>query len=517
MTAAELMLLVAKANGVEICFANAGTTELPIVAALDKLSGIRPVLGLFEGVCTGAADGYARITGQPAMTLLHLGPGLGNGIANLHNARRARMPVLNIVGEHASWHVPFDAPLTMDIEKLAQTVSRWVGKVKKPGETAEKTVKAILEAKKGGVATLICPADHMGAEVEDGEIPDLVFPSSPVNEDLIEEAARLLTTGRKMALLLGGDALRERGLKAAARIRAKTNCDLLSVTFPAVMDRGAHLPELVRIPYFPRHARKALAPYDAFLLVGTDAPVTFFGYPGEESMLLRKDQDFLRIDDPEVHAAAVALEALADAIAAPGEKSALESLSRPVSIPAPPRGELNVQSMSEAIAALQPEGVVVVEEGLMSGYYYHLLSPSLPPHTVMTLTGGSIGWGLPCALGVALGCPDRPVILLEADGSAMYTVQALWSMAREDVHVITIICNNNRYSTIGYEYKVAYGTRPGAAGQALIDLAPPAIDWVGLGRSLGVKASYAKEAEEFAFALKRALNEPGPHVIEVRL
>lgn len=517
MTQAELLLRAAMKGGVKVCFANAGTTEIPLVVALDKVNEIRPILCLFEGVCTGAADGYARMTGKPAMNLLHLGPGLANGIANLHNARRAQMPVLNIVGEHASWHLPYDAPLTMEIDKLAEPVSRWVGRINEPREVARKTMEAISEAMKGGVATLICPTDHMMAEAEKEEIPPLEMPVIPVEKERMEKAERILASGKKVALILGGDALKERGQVAAARVKVKTGCDLLSVTFPPVMDRGAHLPELTRIPYFPRQARKALAPYDAFILAGTDALVTFFGYPGETSLLFRPEQEFVRIDAPGVNGAAVALEALADYLGAPGELQALRDLSRPVNPPAMPRGKLNAQTLSEAIAHLQPEGTVVIEEGLMSGYYYHLLSPSLSPHVVMTLTGGSIGWGLPCALGAALGAPERQVILIEADGSAMYTVQALWSLAREGVKVVTIICNNAKYSTIGYEYKVATGIHPGPAGKALIDLTPPAIDWVNMSRALGVDAERVEDTDGLIEVLKRALAASGPYLIEARI
>ncbi|MCX7982000.1 MAG: acetolactate synthase large subunit [Syntrophales bacterium] len=517
MTQAELLLQVAAKGGVRVCFANAGTTELALVAAMDKVQEIKPVLCLFEGVCTGAADGYARITGNPAMTLLHLGPGLANGIANLHNARRARMPVFNIVGEHASWHIKHDAPLTMEIEKLAQTVSRWVGRVEAGEGITGKTQQALLEAMKGGVATLICPADYMEKEAEERDIPPLTCTRPRVERDAIEEAVRRLESGQKIAMILGENALREKGLRAAVRIKAKTGCELLSVTFPPVMERGAHLPELIRLPYFPRHARKTLAPYEGFILAGTNPPVTFFGYSGEESLLLRPDQDFVRIDVPETNTAVEALEALAEALEAPGAEEATRKFARSLSVPPLPQGRINVQTMSEVIAALQPEGTVVIEEGLMSGYHYHLLSPGLPPHVVMTLTGGSIGWGLPCALGVALGAPERQVILIEADGSAMYTIQALWSMAREGANVTTIICNNGKYSTIGYEYKMATGVHPGPAGKALIDLTPPVIDWVYLSRSMGVDACRVEYTDEFARALKGAFEEPGPHLVEVRL
>lgn len=517
MTVAELMLLTAARGGVEICFANAGTTEIPIVASLERVTEIRAVLGLFEGVCTAAADGYARLAGRPAMTLLHLGPGLANGVANLHNARRGNVPVINVVGEHASWHVANDPPLAMDIASLAGTISGWVRRVGGADTVVKDMGEALREAGKGQVVTLICPADYMGAPVTAREIPEVTFSSVTIDDGVIEKAAHGLREHSRTALILGGDALRSPGLKAAARIKVATGCDLLSVTFPPVLDAGAHLPELIRIPYFPKYASKVLAPYEYVILAGTGAPVTFFGYPGVPGQLLREDQGYIRIDSSIVPAAAAALEALADVLAAPPHGEALTTLQRPLAVPDPPTGVIDAQTLARAIAAVQPAEAIIVEEALMSGYYYHVLSPHLRPHCLLTLTGGAIGWGMPCALGAALACPERPVIALEADGSAMYTIQALWSQAREGANVTTILCNNRQYSTIGYEYRMFAGAHPGPAVRRLIDLDPPAIDWVSLGRSLGVPAVAVERAEDLVEILRRSVDEPGPHLVEVRL
>lgn len=515
MTGAELMLQTARAGGVDICFANAGTTEIPIVEALDKNREIRVVLGLFEGVCTGAADGYGRLTGRPAMTLLHLGPGLANGIANLHNARRAGTPIFNVVGEHASWHIEADPPLAMDIAALGGTVSPWC-RVISPAKVFEDTKEALEAAMKGQVATLVCPADYMWSEVVQREVSPLNFSPQEPDSQSISLGVSFLRRERKTALIIGGDGLTARGLMAAARIRAAVGCDLLSVTFPPFLDSGVHLPKLNRIPYFPRQARKVLAPYEQFLLVGTEAPVAFFGYRDGVSKLTQVEQECLRLDKGN-RTAAVSLEALADALDAPPLEEALSKERRERLVLSSPMGKIDAQKLAEAIACVQPEGAIVVEEGLMSGFYYHILSPSLPPHSLITLTGGSIGMGMPASLGAALACPDRVVINIEADGSAMYTVQALWSQAREGVNVITIICDNGKYSTIGYEYKVATGATPGPAAKALIDLCPPAIDWVSLGKSMGVPALLVHEAQDLTCALEIALREGGPHLIVAKI
>ncbi|MDQ5987654.1 MAG: Acetolactate synthase large subunit IlvX [Syntrophus sp. SKADARSKE-3] len=385
MTGADILLKTAVAAGVEICFANAGTTELPFVAAMDNMTGIRPVLGLFEGVCTGAADGYGRMLEKPAMNLLHLGPGLANGIANLHNARRARTPILNVVGQHASWHVAADAPLTMDIEALAGTVSGWQQTIRSPGDIATDTTDALIAARYGQIATLIAPCDHLWEAAPDRIIHFPPHEPDAVDPGLIEKGIRLLQNGGKTAVIIGGRALRHRGLKAAALLKAAFGCDLLSVTFPAYVERGAGLTPLARIPYFPQMAVAMLAPYDAVVLVGTDDPVAFFGYKGGKSGFLGENQQRVRIDTNHQDGAAV-LEALADAaeVKAVPDSSA-STVFAPLNIPDLPSGALDADKMCRTIAALQPENAVIVEEGIMSGFTYHSLSANLHPHSVLFL------------------------------------------------------------------------------------------------------------------------------------
>ena len=270
MNGAESLIRTAIAAGVEVCFANPGTTEMPLVAALDSAEGLRAILGLFEGVCTGAADGYGRMAEKPAMTLLHLGPGFANGIANLHNARRARSPIVNLIGDHATWHVGADAPLTSDIVSLATPVSGWVRSVRTAASLADTTAQAIAAAGRapGQVATLIIPADCQWdpAERQATPIGPAALPSA--SSDAIKQAAESIRKGKKVALFLGGTALRARGLKAAARIAAKSGCHLICETFPARLERGAGMPNLDRLPYFPEQAIEMLKAFDAIVLAG---------------------------------------------------------------------------------------------------------------------------------------------------------------------------------------------------------------------------------------------------------
>ena len=516
MNGAEIILKTAKDAGIEICFANAGTTELPIVAAFDSIRGIRPVLGLFEGVCTGAADGYGRMKQKPAMNLLHMGPGLANGIANLHNARRARTPVFNIIGDHASWHLSADAPLTMDIASIARTVSGWQRHSSSVKTLARDTVDAIEASLIGQISTLILPSDHQWSESNDVEISIPKFNFESIDLKIIEEAAKLIRKSRRPALILGGRALRKAGLDAVARIKAKTGCDLFMVTFPAYADRGAGLPALTRIPYFPKHARNMLSEYDAFVMVGTNEPVAFFGYKGGSSFYLSDEQKKLRIDTDRQDTCS-ALLSLAEELDAPTFSGVISPFLAEYKLPEIPFGELNPEKMCAIIAALQPENCIMVEEGLMSAAKYHSFAANIKPHSYITITGGAIGQGMPCSLGAALACPDRQVINIEADGSAMYTLQALWTQARENTDVITLICSNRKYSTLEYEYLQAGYRKLGNNFLSLIQLDNPKIDWVGISRGMNIPAVSVNTSQELVSEMELALGEPGPHLIEVIL
>jgi acetolactate synthase-1/2/3 large subunit len=513
MNGAEALIKTAVDCGIEICFANPGTTELPLVAALDRIAGIKAVLGLFEGVCTGAADGYGRMKGKPAMTLLHLGPGLGNGIANLHNARRARTPLVNVIGEHATWHRPMDPPLAMDIEGLARTVSQWVRTSASSAELPGDMVEAAGVACSGGIASLIVPHDFQAGKC-DTIAPALsatAFDSPDYRE--IEAAAQLLRTKKKTALLLGSRALREQGLAIAARIRRLVGCDLLAETFPAVMEQGNGIAAVRRIPYFPKAAQTMLAEYDGVVLAGAKDPVTFFGYPGVRSRMLRDDQPIAPIGTGKQDLLE-ALAALADSL-----KGGADAPSNSVQANRPPvpAGGLTPANVCQTVAALQPEGAIIVDEGLTTSGNYYALTPGLPPHAILTLTGGAIGYGMPCALGAALACPERPVINFQADGSAMYTVQALWSQTREGLNITTLICSNRSYVTLLVELHRAGVDKLGENAQALTALANPALDWVNCARGLGVPAIAVRDCSGLADALRRSFAEPGPSLIEMIL
>jgi len=513
MNGAELLLKTAMEAGIEVCFTNAGTTEMPLVAAFDLVEKMRPVLGLFEGVCTGAADGYGRMMQKPALVLLHLGPGLGNGIANLHNARRAGTPIVNIIGDHATWHRSADAPLTMDIETLAATVSGWRRTVRNAQNLSQDMADAIAAAMQGQISSLIVPHDCQWTALPDQEVCKPSYLPASADHARIEEAARFLRAARKPLLILGGKALRRKGLIAASRISSATSCSLMSVTFPPYADRGAGLPVITKIPYFPEQAVASLSPYDTIILAGAREPVAFFGYENGTSRLLNPDSRRLQIA-VEGQDEAEALEILAEMLSAPSAETALRDHGAPLARPALPTGTLTAEKACTIVAALQPEGAIIVEEGITSAFSYYQQAANVPPHSFMTITGGAIGWGIPCATGAAIACPDRPVIALQADGSAMYTVQGLWTQAREGLNVTTLLCNNRSYFILQVEMMRA-GQTAGSKSSSLIDLSKPAIDWVQVSRGMGVPAVSVSTAESLAREIRKAFAEPGPHLIDM--
>lgn len=511
-SAATAMLETAANAGVDVCFANPGTTEMPLVGALDAVPRIRAVLGLFEGVCTGAADGYARLTGRPALTLLHLGPGFANGIANLHNARRARSPVVNLIGDHASWHLAADAPLTSDIESLARPVSAWVKRAESPKDLPGDLAEAIRVATgpPGRVASYLLPADFQAAPGGD-PVPVRRDAAPSVAHERIEPlAARLRAAGERGVLLLGGSALRRRGLRAAARVAAATGVRLRAETFPALWERGADVPAVDRLAYFPEQAREDLAQAPVVALAGAVAPVAFFGYPGQASELA-PEGSVAWVASPD-EAVEDALEALADALDArdPGEAGG----AAPDEVPA---GPLDPVRVGGVLARCLPEDAIVVDEAATSALPFYGASKGARPHTVLHLTGGAIGQGLPVATGAALACPGRKVIAFQADGSAAYTLQSLWTQAREGLDVVTLICSNRAYRILQIELARAGIAEPGPQARSLTRLDAPVIDWVALSRGFGVPGQRVETSAELRKALLRALVEPGPQLIEMVL
>ncbi len=511
MNGAESLLRTLLANNIDLCLMNPGTSEMQFVSALDRVPGMRGVLGLFEGVCSGAADGYARMAGKPAATLLHLGPGLGNALANFHNARKAQSPVVNVVGEHSTQHLGHDAPLTADIEGFARPVSGWVRTLERAeamGEAASAAVAAAV-GPPGKVATLIVPADFSWSEAgEPGPCAPALTRGLPSTEN-IREIAATLRSGKPVALLLGGTALQTRGLRAAARLGAATGVKIFANRNAGRMARGGDIPSATRIPYFPEAAQSLLAEFGRLILVESKPPVSFFGYPGLRSTLAPPGCIFHVLASLEQDGAA-ALEWLADEISAPPSVE----IAVPAR-PALPAGEpLTASAIGRALAALVPEGVIFSDETVSCNEQIWPHLASAPAHDHLPVTGGSIGQGLPVALGAALACPGRKVVALEADGSAMYTLQSLWTMARERLDVTIVILANRRYRILDVEMGRTKSGNVGPRADQMLDLTNPTLNWVKLAEGLGVQASQAASADEFIKEFRDAMQTRGPKLIE---
>jgi acetolactate synthase-1/2/3 large subunit len=512
---ARALLATLVGAGVDVCFSNPGTSEMHFVAALDDVPEMRGILTLFEGVATGAADGYARVARRPAATLLHLGPGLGNGLANLHNARRARTPLVNIVGDHATHHARFDAPLQSDIASLARPVSGWYRVTAGPDDVGSDAADAVAAAcgPPGVVATLVLPADASWSESAVG--PCLPRPRAApalAPAEALEDAAKALRSGERTALLLGGTAVRARALVAASRISGATDASLLAETFPANLERGAGIPRVDRLGYLAEFAQAQMAGLQHLILVDAKSPVSFFAYPDQSSDLVPPGCTVHTLVRPGEDVPA-ALEALAEAVGADPHGATSASALRPDR----PTGALTSETLAAAIGAAFPENAVVVDEGNTSGLFVSGATAGAPAHDWLTLTGGAIGIGLPAATGAAVAAPDRPVLCLQADGSAMYTLQALWTQAREGLNVTTVLLANRSYAILNMELHRVGADAGGPLSRRLLDLTDPELDFVALARGMWVPGRRVETAEALTAALVESFAEPGPYLIEVPL
>jgi acetolactate synthase I/II/III large subunit len=512
MNGAESLVRTLVGGGVDVCFTNPGTSEMHFVAALDRVEGMRCVLGLFEGVVTGAADGYARMSEKPAATLLHLGPGLANGLANIHNANKASSPMVNIVGDHATYHRKYDAPLTSDIEGLARPSSHWVRTSPDAKSIAGDGAAAIAAARAlpGQIATLILPADTAWNE---GSGPATVSPApapKPVAHEAFVEAARALRSGEPCLILVTGRALRQDGLELAGKIAAKTGARLMAQGSNARTQRGRGRVFLERVPYVVDQATRVLAGLKHIILIGAKMPVAFFAYPEKPSLLAPPDAQghvLARLDDDMIGA----LQALAE------EVDALRTAAPVVNEPPPQKatGPITPEALGASLGALLPENAIVVDEAVTTGRGFFAPTRSAAPHDWLSNMGGSIGLGMPLATGAAVACPDRKVVTLEGDGSAMYTVQALWTQAREGLDVTTLLFANRSYAILRGELANVGAGNPGRKALDMLTLDHPELDFVGLAKGMGVPGARVRDMDEFNRRLAEGIASPGPYLLEV--
>jgi len=512
MNGSESLIKTLVNNGVEVCFTNPGTSEMHFVAALDEVPGMRCVLGLFEGVVSGAADGYARMTGKPAATLLHLGPGLGNALANIHNARKGNVPMINIIGDHATYHLQYDAPLTADIEGLAGPVSHWVHTSQKSEDIAEDTARAVLEAGRDRIASLILPADVSWGDNPHGDVSAVqVPPPAKVSPSKIEQAAAMLRSDAPSIVMIGGREVTADMSVQLSKLGRATGARVCLETFPTRVARGAGTGKLEKLPYLAEQAVEHLKGIENLILLGAKSPVSFFAYPNVPSVLPPENCQQLQLAVPGDDIAGC----LQDLLKALGADD-VEPVLNDMALPALSEGTLDVGALAQSLAALMPENAVVVDDSGTATLACYPATQNAASHDWLSLTGGSIGIGLPCAAGAAIACPHRKIVCLEGDGSSMYTIQALWTMARENLDVTVVIFNNQKYSILELEFMRtgARGGVPGPKAASMLDIGKPKLDFVDLARGMGVSASRATTAEEFNQQFAEAIAGTGPHLID---
>jgi acetolactate synthase-1/2/3 large subunit len=514
MNGAESLVTTLVDQGVDICFANPGTSEMHFLSALEN-PRMKSVLCLFEGVCTGAADGWYRMKDTPASTLLHLGPGLANGLANIHNAKRASSGMVNIIGEHSASHLKYDPPLTSDIEGLARPLSHWVRRAEGSKTIAWDTATAVAKASEhpGQIATLILPGDTAWKDAGEVVVPKgLAKAASAPDAARVDQVAKILRSGEPVLIILGNKATRGRALDLAGKIAAGTGCRLGSQFFTARIERGAGRTPLERIPYAVPLAQAFLAGFRHIVTVETKEPVAFFSYPDKPSLLKGPETMIHTLVEPDENSVA-GLEMLVDALGLGGTEAVRQDrIDSPV-----PSGALTPESIAHALAAAMPEHCILVDESLTTGRQTMGFTVGARPHDLINNMGGSIGYGTPVATGAALACPDRRVFCMVGDGSAMYTIQSLWTQAREGLNITTIIFANNQYAILKAEYTNMGAGTPGPQAMAMIDIDRPTIDWCAMAKSMGVPAVSVDSADDFHAAMVRSAKEPGPSLIEVKL
>jgi len=514
MNGAEGLIRTLVAAGVDTCFTNPGTSEIHIVAALDRIPKMHCILGLFEGVVTGAADGYARMAGKPACTLLHLGPGLANGLANLHNASRAHVPIINVVGQHATYHLRHDTPLASDIEAIARPYSKWLRTSRAASEIGSDAAEAVIAARTapGQIATLIVPADvSWGEGGSIAAIPRFSEPSLP-DSQTVERAAAMLRSGLQTAILIGGNALYGKGLITAARIATSSGATLLAPYPITRLERGAGIPRVDRVQYVLEQGIEQFKDFRQLILIGTQAPVAYFAYPEKNSAFTPSECEIHTLARPGEDYVG-ALEALANALPVRGTEPRTEKPERPPI----PHGEITLPGLAAAVGALLPENTIVVDESMTSGRGLMAATAGAPPHDWLSNTGGSIGIALPLAVGGAVACPDRRVLCLTADGSAMYTAQALWTMAREGLKITTVVFANRDYAVLKREFSYLGVGSPGPRAASMFEIGRPDINWTLLAKGMGVTGTRVTSLDAFGKALQAGFESEGPTLIEVPL
>jgi benzoylformate decarboxylase len=548
MSGKRAFLELLKQEGVTMMFGNPGTTELPLMDALAADNEMRYVLALQEAAVMAMADGYAQASGKLAVVNLHVAPGLGNAMGMLYDAQKAGSPILVTAGQHEQTFNVTEPILWADLPTIARPLVKWSTEVHRLDDLpriVHRAAKTALAPPTGPVFVSL-PGDILNGEADlDLMAPTRVAPRTRGDRAAVEQAAALIAKAER-PLIMAGDAVAQSRAHAelvelAELIGAPVYAESIPSTasFPAShpLFRGA----MVRL----QHAvRGVLEQYDLLLSIGGDLfswslPSTSEPIPpGMPIVHLDVDpwelgknyhEEVAILGDPKATlpdlsaairermtsgARAQAAERLDAAKKATlAERAALKAKARAAA------GEVPVQPLAllEAIGELLPKDAVVIDETISSSGGLRQLLASDDPQSFFGLRGGGIGWGLPATIGVKLALPERPVVGLIGDGSAMYTCQALWTAAHERIGAIFVILNNTSYRILKQRVHALRGHAAQTDIYVAMDLTDPAVDFVGLARSLGITADRASTVAEATDLLKAALADGGPALIEVTL
>ncbi|HEX9461579.1 MAG TPA: thiamine pyrophosphate-binding protein [Alphaproteobacteria bacterium] len=548
MSGKRAFLDLLKQEGVGVLFGNPGTTELPLMDALAVDRDLRYVLALQEAALMAMADGYAQASGKLTVVNVHVTPGLGNAMGMLYNAQKAASPILITAGQHEQTFNVTEPILWADLPPIARPLVKWSGEVRRLGDLprlVHRAAKTALAPPTGPVF-LSLPADILNAEAElDLMAPTRVAPRLRADADAVAEAAALLAKAERPVILAGDAVAQSRAHAEIVRLAETVGATVYTEFIPNTASFPASHPlfrgSMVRLA---KNVRDTLAQHDLVLSAGADL----------FALSLPSDVDPMPPGLPIIHLdtdpwelgknypAAVALlgdpkATLADlVIAVEGAMSAgargrvLERVERVGRAIAEERAALRAKAKAdagktpvqplalfEALGRTLPKDAVVIEEALSSAPGIRQMIDSDDPQSYFGLRGGGIGWGLPAAIGVKLALPSRPVVGLIGDGSAMYTCQALWTAAHYRIPVVWVILNNSSYRILKQRLNNLRGHAAQQDVYVGMDLVDPAIDFVGLARSLGVRAERVTTVAEVVDLVKTGVSGEAPLLIDVNV
>jgi benzoylformate decarboxylase len=525
-----------RADGITHMFGNPGTVEQGFLDVIDTFDDIQYILTLQETVAAGIADGYARATQRPTLLQLHSGVGLGNGIGMLYQARRGHAPLICVAGESGVQYEAMDAQMAADLVAMARPVTKYATRVTHPTSllrVLRRAIKMAMTPPRGPVFVAL-PMDVLDAEIDDPVLPTVIPDTRAVAApDLLSEAARMLAGASSPIVLLGDGVAASGGAAEATAVAERLGADVWLVDssepnmpagHPLVHGQLGHM--------FGQVSSAAVADADAVLVVGSYLfPEVFPSLTSPfkagarvvhidlDSYEIAKNHpvDLGIVADPKLTLQALAGEL--DRVMSQGDKAAARArmAARAAATPAPVAEDSVLAGLLREMAKAVPADVMVFDEALTaSPLISRYLPPKLPGHNFLT-RGGSLGVGIPGAVGLKLAHPERTVLGFTGDGGSMYTYQALWTAARYGVGAKFVVCNNHRYELLNENIAQYWSERsiPSHPYPTSFDIGHPEIDFVGLAGSLGVPGTRVDKPEQAADAVAEMVAHDGPFLIDV--